>query len=356
MVLPNGHLLGIHRVVERMHERSNLCRLDRNERVTPFAPDEFRAMLATLTPEHFCAYPDPAPLYARLSRAVGLPEDHLYLTNGSDAAIRMVFQTYVRPGDTVVFPDPSYAMYGIYAQVFQARSAVVRYGNDLTLDVDQVRALVESGSRLLALANPDQPTGAVLPQAAIEELALAAERAGSLLIVDEAYYPFHRRTAVDLILKSANLVVTRTFSKWGGLAGLRLGFLVAQPEIIKHVERIRGAHEVNAVAIAIACYVLDHPEVGEAYLAAVQAGRDVLARGASRLGLGFPPCPTNFQLLRIPGAANTEDLVAALRRHGFLVKGRFSAPAIRDCIRVTLAGPEVMERFVRALEASLGGG
>ncbi len=90
MIQPNEHLLEIYRVTERMDERSHYVRLDRNERVTPFPEPVFRDILSSLKPEYFCAYPDPSPLYDRLSQNLGLPADHLYLTNGSDAAIRMI--------------------------------------------------------------------------------------------------------------------------------------------------------------------------------------------------------------------------------------------------------------------------
>jgi histidinol-phosphate aminotransferase len=110
MIQPNQHLLDIHRVVDNMGERADYVRLDRNERVTPVSQDVFHNMIATLSPDLFCAYPDPTPLYDRLSRDLQLPVDHLYLTNGSDAAIRMLFQTYLRPGDRVVFYDTNKAM------------------------------------------------------------------------------------------------------------------------------------------------------------------------------------------------------------------------------------------------------
>ncbi len=349
MIQPNEHLLEIYRVTERMDERTRLVRLDRNERVTPFPPDVFRDMLSTLRPESFCAYPDPSPLYQRLSRDLNLPVEYLYPTNGSDAAIRLTLQTYLRPGDAIVFPDPTYAMYAIYARIFEARAQTVAYYTDMHLDVKQILRLLEQRPRLLALANPDQPTGAALSEATLRELATAAREAGTLFIIDEAYYPFYPHSAIDLVQEFDNVVVTRTFSKVGGLAGLRLGYFAAHPSIVENIQRIRGAHEVNAVAIAIGSYVLDHPELGESYVAEVCAGRDRLAAAARELGLGFPNCPANFQLLQFPGAEDTTKIVVALKSKGYLVKGGFSSPAVRNCIRITLGGPDVMEGFVHAL-------
>lgn len=346
---PNEHLLSVDRVVESMHERAQAVRLDRNERVVPMPRAEFARILATLTPESFCSYPDPAPLYAALSRTLGVPESMLYLTNGSDAALRMLFQAFLRPGDEVVFADPSYAMYSIYTRVFGGVERSIPYGDDLCLDWVRVFALLERGPRIFVLANPDQPTGAVTPASTIMELAGVADRAGTLFIVDEAYYPFHPDTAIGLVEKFANLVVTRTFSKMSGIAGLRLGYLCAHRSIVHDVQRVRGAHEVNAIAIAVGTYMLEHPELGETHVDDVRRGRAELACAAAALGLGFPSCPANFQLLRFPGVTDTTGIVAGLKRRGYLVKGCFAAPALRDCIRVTLGPPKVMSAFAAAL-------
>jgi histidinol-phosphate aminotransferase len=204
---------------------------------------------------------------------------------------------------------------------------------------------------MLALANPDQPTGAVLPELTLRQLAGAAQAVGTLFIIDEAYYPFYPHTAIAMVGEFDNLIVTRSFSKVGGLAGLRLGYMAAHPGIVNDIQRIRGAHEVNAVAIAIGTYVMDHPELGEAHLAEVDAGRKVLAGVAHELGLGFPECPTNFQLLAFPGVQDTTGIVSALKEKGYLVKGGFSAPAVRDCIRITLGGADLMRGFGDALRS-----
>lgn len=351
MIQPNEHLLDIYRVTERMSERSGYVRLDRNERVTPFSPQVFRDILATLKPEYFCAYPDPSPLYQRLSRDLHLPEEYLCLTNGSDAAIRMILQTYLRPGDAMVFPDPTYAMYAIYARIFHAHTWTVAYTADFHLDMNQILQLLEQRPRVLAIANPDQPTGVVMPEAILRHLVAAARATETLLIIDEAYYPFYPHSAINLVREYDNVAITRTFSKVGGLAGLRLGYFAACPDIVNNVQRIRGAHEVNMMAIAVGSYVLDHPELGESYLGEIEAGRQELANAARELGFGFPNCLTNFQLLQIPNVNDTTEIIDALKRKGFLVKGGFASSAVHDCIRITLAGPDVMQKFVAALRA-----
>ena len=332
-----------------MRGRDRFVRLDRNERITPFSDSEFRAMLATLRPESFSTYPDPSPLVDRLAAEAELPPDWISLTNGSDAAIRKLFQTFVRPRDTVLLADPTYAMYPIYTQIFGAVADRVSYRSDRTLDVGEFCHRLSSRPRIAALACPDQPTGAVLVLEQLREIVATARREGALCIVDEAYYPFHPVTAIGLVREFDNVAITRTFSKVGGLAGLRLGYFVAQPEIGRLVDRVRGAHEVNAVAIQLGCFVLEHPEIGARYMRELDAGRTVLANVAADLGFGFPSSPANFQLLELPATIDPQAVVASLMKLGYLVKGGFAHPSVERCVRVTLAGPDILGPFADAL-------
>jgi histidinol-phosphate aminotransferase len=351
MLLPNEHLLRIQRSPEHTTDRGSYVRLDKNERVSPLPPEIFHEVLDSLDPEIFCAYPDPLPLYQRLCRDLGLPQSHLYLTNGSDSAIRATFQAYLRPGDAVILPDPTYAMYPIYTAIYQGRASTVPYSEDRHLDVEELFRLLYGRPRILAIPNPDQPTGAVLSESIVQELAIAAHEVQTLLIIDEAYYPFYPQTALELVRKLDNVVVTRTFSKVSGLAGLRLGYVVSHPDIINNLQRVRGAHEVNSVAIAIGSYILDHPEIETTYAKEVTAGREILLAAAEELGLECPYCPTNFQLVKFTGIFDTSRIVEVLKDKGYLVRGSYTQPSVRSCIRVTVGGPDVMLGFVRALRA-----
>ena len=169
------------------------------------------------------------------------------------------------------------------------------------------------------------------------------------MIIDEAYYPFYPETAAGMLQDLDNVVITRTFSKVAGLAGVRIGYLAANPGIVRHVQQVRGAHEVNAVAVQLGSYVLDHPEITAQALTEVEEGRAVLRGVAQELGLGCPPCPTNFQILRFPEGTDTKAVVHELKQRGYLVKGGFTTAAMRSWIRVTLGPRPVMEGFATAL-------
>src|SRR5438874_51460 len=136
MITPNEYLSAVHRVTERMKDRSGMVCLDRNERTTPFPPEIFQDLLKQFSPALFSHYPDASPLYERLAKLLNVPEDHLHVTPGSDAAIRMLFQTYLGPKDVVLQADPSYAMYRLYTRIFQGVVRSIAYDASLKLDVD----------------------------------------------------------------------------------------------------------------------------------------------------------------------------------------------------------------------------
>lgn len=353
MVLANPHLLEIERDSEMLGDRQSMICLDRNERVTAMDPAVFRDVLSRLTPEDLTRYPDPASFYHKLSEATGLPVDHFSVTAGSDGAIRRTFQAFVRPGDRILVPDPTYAMYGVYARLFQAQVSTVPYGADLSFDLDRFLAAIRPGLRLVAVANPGQPTGSGIPLAGLRRIVDAARRVDAVCLIDEAYHPFYPETALPLVPEFDNLVVARTFSKAAGLPGIRLGYAVARPPLRHGIDAVRGNCEVNSLALAVGCYVLDNPGFNDAYRRDVEAGRAVLIAGARDLGFAIPSCYANFQVMHVPVGLEPSDIVAGLARRHYRIRGSYPHPALRRSIRVSLDGPMVMRGFVEALAATL---
>jgi histidinol-phosphate aminotransferase len=353
-VAPKDHLVAIERASERHLGRDGFIMLDRNERASPIPEAEFRAMLASITPSDVLAYPDAGPFVLRVAAHVGLPEDHVAELAGSDAGIRRLFMAYLRPGDTVVTLNPAYAMYALYTRIFQGNLRRIEYDSERRCDVAALLAAITLGVRIVILAHPDQPSGTAVPAAELRAVVAKAASVGALCIVDEAYHPFYAVTAASWIREFDNLVVLRSFSKYPGCAGLRLGYALAQPALIQGLMAVRGGNEVSGVSLKLGCYLLDHPEIAEDFRRAVEAGKRVLTDGVRRLGLELLPCVTNFQLLR---CAKHDDAIAiadALRRRHFLVKADFDHPALRNCMRVTLNGPDVMMPFVAALAEAVG--
>lgn len=351
---PSEALSSVERLREGGRERDGLIGLDRNERLSPL-PDAIVAEIRdAIDSTLLTSYPSLDRLYDRLAETFELPRERLLLTAGSDAAVKALYQVYGRPGANAVMLTPSYAMYPIYARMFGLEPKEIAFDEDLSVVTGALVAAVQPGTRLVFIANPNQPTGTVLDDAVILDLVTRAADVGALVVVDEAYYPFSGHTLLPLVSDHPNLVVTRTFSKAWGLAGLRIGLVAAHPQVVANLYKVRSAYDVNAVAAACAGVLLAHPEVAEDYAAEVTAGRDLLIERARALGLEPIPSLTNFQVLRLGGRGDPATVVEALHGKGYIVKGPFGSAGLRNCIRVTLGSPELMARFADALADVLG--
>lgn len=343
----------IERYGESGLDRSGCLSLDRNERLAPLPDAVIEELRAQFDSALLTSYPSLEALYEDVAVYLGVPREQVLLTPGSDAAIKALFQVYVSPGDRVAMLQPSYAMYPVYARIFRAEAVEVPFAEDLSVDVG---ALLErmAGARLVLIANPNQPTGTQLSDADLDRIIERAAEVGALLAVDEAYFPFSQSTLLPASAAYAHVAVTRTFSKAWGIAGLRLGAVVAAPEVVKALYKVHSAHDVNAMAALTARTLLAHPEVASDYVALLAQARERLSARVEALGLSALPSATNFLVIRLNGRADPAELVAALRERRILVKGPFAHPSLADCLRITLGPLEMMDTFADALAELLG--
>jgi histidinol-phosphate aminotransferase len=349
---PSPSLIGLDRVREPGYAHDGLIRLDRNERVQPLPEWFMETLREAFQSSLLISYPIPDELYRQLGAELGVAEEQLLLTPGSDAAIKALYQAYLRPEDAVVMLDPSYAMYEVYARMFRAKPRQVPFDATLNLDGERLLESVTSGVRLVMIANPNQPTGTLLGEDVLLRLAERAMAVQALLAVDETYYPFSRTTVLPWIRRLPNLLVIRSFSK-AGLAGLRIGFVAGHGDLIANLYRVRSVHDVNSVAILCASQLLKHPSVVSDYVAEVEAGARLLTTRLGTMRLIPISTHTNFLLVRVAHRCRPKELVEGLYRRGYLVKGPFSSPCLADCIRVTLGPPALMASFAEALAQAL---
>ena len=350
---PLSAVLDLERIPDPGSEQYGLVRLNRNERVQPL-PDWFVAQVRdAISGDLLTGYPTTDELYGELSTSLEVDEERLLVTAGSDGAIKAIYQAWLRSGDEVLMLAPSYAMYRVYAQMFQARAVEINFDHSLQLDVKHLLESIRPGVRLVMIANPNQPTGTSIDEPTLLKVLERAREIGALVAVDEAYYPFSKFTILPSIHEFTNLLVIRTFSKAAGLAGLRIGFVAGHPEVVANLSKVRSVHDVNAVAAVCAREVLRHPEIVADCVRQVDEGKRILASRVLELGLEPVPTQANFMLIKIAQRCPPEALVDALRERGYIVRGPFSAACISDCIRVTLGPPSLMVQFADALTQAL---
>lgn len=350
---PATALDGYYRLPEAGIETRRYVGLDRNERLEPF-PDWFMDnMRHAVTSELLTWYPTQDELERELSEYLSVPENSLILTPSSDSAFKSIYQAYIRPGDRVVMLDPSYAMFPVYAQMFQAEAVPIGFDQYLSLDSGSFLHNIRPGVRMIVIANPNQPTGTLIDEDLLIQILNLAANISALVVVDEAYYPFSKITALPLLKEYPNLIVTRTFSKAAGLAGLRIGYVVAHPNVVENLYKVRVVNDMNSFALTGARQIVKYPQIVDDYVATVEHGGQVLSDRCRNFGLIPIPTHTNFMLIRVGHQVDPSLLIEDLKTRGFLVKGLESIPCISDCIRVTLGPSNLMSRFADCLGDAL---
>ncbi|WP_042299936.1 histidinol-phosphate transaminase [Paraburkholderia kururiensis] len=302
-------------------------------------------------------YPDSNAfeLKAALAARYDVPADWITLGNGSNDILELAAHALVEKGQSIVYSQYSFAVYALATQGLGARAIVtpaVHYGHDL----DAMLAAIADDTRLVFVANPNNPTGTFIDGATLEAFIAKVPRHVAI-VLDEAYTEYlpaeKRYDAMRWVKRYPNLMVSRTFSKAYGLAGLRVGFAIAQPELTDLLNRLRQPFNVNTLAQAGAIAALNDSAFIDRSATLNAQGYRHLAEAFERLGLEYVPSDGNFVLVRVgddDGAGNRVNL--ALLKQGVIVRpvGNYGLP---QWLRVTIGLPEENEAFVAALEKTL---
>jgi histidinol-phosphate aminotransferase len=298
-----------------------------------------------LDPEQLARYPERGPVEATVAQFLGIAPPELLLTNGVDEAIHLLCETYLEAGDEALIVVPTYSMYRIYAMAAGAKLVSVSTSKDFLFPTDDVCGRISPRTRLIAIANPNNPTGTVVPREDLLRIARSAPNAA--VLVDEAYFEFYGQSMLGACNGFGNLFLARTFSKAYGMAGLRVGVLAGNAEQMRAVRRVSSPYNVNAVALACLPEALGDQAYIERYVAEVRDSRTRLEQALESLGLQFWPSQANFVLVRV-GAATS--FVEHMRRRGILVRDRSTDHGCEGCVRITLGPREHADRLLTALQ------
>jgi histidinol-phosphate aminotransferase len=318
------------------------------------------AALAAQLGEHLAGvalnrYPAPRPeaLIAKLKAAMRVPADcDLLLGNGSDEIIAMIATACAKPGAKVLAPVPGFVMYAVSAKLAQLEFVGVPLTADFALDTEaMVAAIAEHRPAVIWLGYPNNPTGTLFDDAAIERVIAAARAAHGLVVIDEAYQPFAQHSWLPRAGEFDNVLVMRTMSKLG-LAGIRLGYLAGRPVWLNEIDKVRPPYNVNVLTQAAASFLLDHLDVLDAQAAQLRAERAALAAQVAQLpGAQVFESAGNFLLVRVPDAAAVFDTLLNAR---VLIKnvGKMH-PLLANCVRLTVGTPDENAQLIAALKLVL---
>lgn len=343
------------RLKDTFDDRFEYLRLDKNERLLPFQEellDEFRKKIKS---EDISGYGEIGPLCRKLAGHLGVAEGQILLAAGSDLAIKSVYEACVERGDNVVLHAPCYAMYKVYARMFGAEAVAIPVKDDWNADIEKMLDSVNEKTKFMALENPNGFVGSGISTDDIARTAAELKDKDIILIVDEAYYYIENKgsDAIKLIREFPNLIISQTFSKAHGLAGMRAGYLIGDARLIEPISRVRPMHEITSLTALAMEWVLDHPEMLEEYRASVRESRAFLRNELRRLAVDHRDTRANFMLLYLPDEGRTKGITKKLRERRILIRRPFEEDYLKGYSRVCIGTLQDSKVFISALETVL---
>ena len=329
---------------------ANLVKLNTNENPYGPSPKVIQAIQAEVG-DSLRLYPDPegTQLKQTLASYHGVEPDQVFLGNGSDEVLAHIFQGLFQHGEPVLFPDVTYSFYPVYCGLYGIEGRPVPLNDDFEIRVDDYSQ--PNGG--VIFPNPNAPTGRYLALDVVEKI--LAANPDRVVVVDEAYVDFGGQTAIALVNRYPNLLVSQTLSKARSLAGLRVGFAVGHRDLIEALERIKdsfNSYPLDRLALAGAAAAYEDEDYFEKTRQAVISERQRLAEALGNLGFSVLPSKANFVFARHPLHAGAM-LAQALRERGIIVR-HFRKPRIEDFLRITIGREDQNNALLEALPDILG--
>lgn len=323
--------------------------LDFNERTIVPQNTVVRALEKFVKSKKIQVYPEYFDLEKKIAAYAGINDDQVMITNGSDQGIDIIFRTFTEKGDKVIIPSPSFAMFFQCAQIVGNKIVSPLYKkDDLAFPLNEVLDAIDKQTKLIIVCNPNNPTGTLLPVASIEKIAQKAKE--SILLIDEAYFEFSKITAVPLIKKYPNIIITRTFSKAFGLAALRIGYVIAKFEYIVEMLKVRGPYDINMSAYYAAYATLENKKSMERYVEDVMKKAKPLAeRFFSENDVPYFASRANFILFK---PKKPERTMRLLSKNGVLVRPQ-NKKRVENTLRVAIGTTQQMKKFIEIYKKTI---
>ncbi|NNE45147.1 MAG: histidinol-phosphate transaminase [Rhodothermales bacterium] len=328
------------------------CKLNQNE--SPFDVDDDlkQEILDEMLSVPFNRYPEdqPAPLIEAVASSLGCSPDSILVGNGSNELTHTLGLSLIAGGQNVVLPKPMFALFASVVRLFGGRLTSIPPRGDLSFDTDAiVEAIREEDPALTVIATPNNPTGLEMTR---DEVVAILRAARGFVLVDEAYVEFGREPdALPLIEDYPNTIVMRTLSKGVGLAGLRVGFLVAHPDVIRELLKARLPFMIGEFAQRAAIRLLQRPDYVRSRVAAMQQGTQALGRALTELGVEHVPSSANFIIFKSP--IGSRELFERVAGSGVLIRDMSGYPELEGYVRVCVGTADENKAFLTALKTAL---
>ena len=352
-IKPKKSVYFVQRKPHWLSNRQGYFTMERNERVDDFSRSFMKKIKNEIKSFDLRTYPDTHLIYEEVAKWLKVKNDQIIIHEGADGGLLRVFDVFISGGDRVITCHPSFAMYPVYCQMFGAKHYPLNlkikrydYFKELCKKINKVKP------KLIAIANPNQPIEAILTLKQIKEICRLANKIGSLVIIDEAYYHFNNVTAQPLIKSCKNLIVVRTFSKAFGLAGMRIGYTISNKKIIGLMLSIKPIYEINAFNMKLIRLMLKNIKIMKNYVKEVHKGRMILKIFLNSLNIEMIGKYSNTVLFKLESKNKVDKVIKYLFKNKFIVRPMTIDKDDRF-IRTTIGSSKIMKKFIAKLRLAL---
>lgn len=326
--------------------RAEFYRYDANENPEGLPKDFVDSVLKDLTPEYLAMYPEPERFIGKYAEYIGVEKENVYCTNGSDHGIRVLLETFGEPDKEVVTVSPTFEIYWVCCSLLGLKHKPVQYNTDYTISIEDILNAMTKDTRVVVLLNPNSPIGNLYTEEEVQKVIEKAKNLGAVVIIDEAYHYFYDKTFLHLAVENENVVLLRTFSKLMSIAGLRVGMIVGQKDLIHWVRNSRLAYEMNTVGLLFAERILECPKMIEDLILAEKKGKEYFIGELEKRGYWYMDCHGNYVLVKPKHDAH--EVARRLAEEKKTLVHPYGNALMKDMLRVTVGSMKSMDFFAKA--------
>ena len=342
MISCRKHLKNIERIGQNYQTRQNKIRLGMNEYVPSMPKDLFDKILKDFTPEIASSYPEVNQAYDALAKFLDQSRDRILITNGADAAIKMTLETFCDQGDEVATISPTFAMYKVHTLLLDCKFREVYCDQEGSSSLNDLLSLVGKKTKVVILANPSGVTGFVFSIDDIRELVQKADKQDTLVVIDETYADFADVDTSPLLEEFSNLVIIRSFSKNIGMAGIRIGYVLASKYLAGMIEKFRPMMDVSSLAVKALIVICEDKKYLKNAVEDIKLSRSQFANSLKKMGYKIIERGGNFVLIDF---GKMRDKISDSLDKNNIEYREFSSP-LEKYIRITVATKGIMAKVM----------
>ena len=328
-------------------DRSKYLRLDKNERVIKLEDKFLSYLKKSINTFNLTSYPNIDKIYKILSKKINVPKKMLCLTAGSDLAIKTCIEYFTKRLDRIITLSPTFGMVNVYTKLYDLKNVKIGYDKNLKIDFEKLKKNLNKKISLIIIANPNSPTGTIIDPKKLLFIIKKCKKIKVPILIDEAYFGFYKYSYIKYIKKYNNLIITRTFSKAFGLAGLRAGYIAANSGVIKNIFKYKPMYEINAISCIAIEFLLKNPKIIKDHINEVQKGKKFLIQ---KIKKNYKFIDTYGNFFHINFGKNKKKFEKIFKKNKVLVRKGPGVKGFEEYLRISLGSTNHMRRILKLMK------